>query len=130
MSISELFSNSSAFVTLSATLNDSVTGSLDQSTQIGAIAGRNNAAITNVSATATISVQLNATVSNRAVFGAQIGGLVGLSDSGSNIAGSSSRMLQRLMDRGVRDATQALSGRNTWPSRYIPPKMASALTTP
>src|SRR5579863_6346767 len=31
-------------------------------------------------------------------------------------------MLQRLMDRGVRDDTQALSGRNTWPSRYIPPK--------
>jgi len=83
-------SNSSAFVTLTATLNDSVTGLLDQSTQIGAIAGRNNAAITNVGATGTISVQLNATVSSRAVFGAQIGGLVGLSDSGSNVAGSSS----------------------------------------
>ena len=28
-------------------------------------------------------------------------------------------MLQRLMDRGVRDATQAVSGANTWPSPYI-----------
>jgi hypothetical protein len=83
-------SNSTALVTLTATLNDSVTGLLDQSTQIGAIAGRNNAAITNVSAAGTISVELNATVSSKAVFGAQIGGLVGLSDSGSQIAGSRS----------------------------------------
>ena len=32
------------------------------------------------------------------------------------------RMLQRLMDRDLRDATQALSGRNTWPSRYEIPQ--------
>jgi len=83
-------SNSSASVKITATLNDSVTGLLDQSTQMGGIAGRNAATITDVSAGGTISVQLNATVSSRAVFGAQIGGLVGLSDSGSKIAGSSS----------------------------------------
>ena len=83
-------SNSFAFVTLTVNLNDSDNGLFDLSTQIGVIAGRNNATITNVSATGTITVQLNATISNRAVFGAQIGGLVGLSDSGSNIAGSSS----------------------------------------
>jgi hypothetical protein len=83
-------SNSTAFVTLTATLTDSATNLRHQSTQIGAIAGRNDAAITNVSAAGTISVELNAAVSTRAVFGAQIGGLVGLSDRGSNIALSSS----------------------------------------
>jgi len=34
------------------------------------------------------------------------------------------------MDRGVRDATQALSGRNTRPAPYRSPKMASAIRTP
>jgi hypothetical protein len=82
-------SNSTAFVTLTATLTDSATNLRHQSTQIGAIAGRNNAAITNASAAGTISVELNAAVSTRAVFGAQIGGLVGLSDRGRNISGSS-----------------------------------------
>ncbi len=37
-------------------------------------------------------------------------------------------MLQRLMDRGLRDSTQALSGVGAWPSPVHPPKMASALT--
>ena len=82
-------SNSIAYPTLTATLSDSDTGLLDQSTQIGGIAGRNNGAITNVGAIGTISVQLNAAVSARAVFGAQIGGLVGLSDSAGRLTGSS-----------------------------------------
>ena len=82
-------SNSLAYLTLTATLSDSDAGLLDQYTQIGGIAGRNNGVITNVSATGTISVQLNAAVSSRALFGAQIGGLVGLSDSAGQLAGSS-----------------------------------------
>ena len=83
-------SNSTAFVTLTAALKDSATALLDLSTQIGAIAGRNSGTITNITSAGTISVGLDAIVSSRAIFGAQIGGLVGLSDSGSNVAGSSS----------------------------------------
>jgi len=100
-------SNSTAFVTLTATLNDSAIGIRDHSTQVGAIAGWNNAAITNVSAAGTISVELNATVSSRAVFGARIGGLVGLSDSDSNIAGSSSSVNISAAFSGDAHATSA-----------------------